>query len=141
VGWCDEAQCPICGKIFHPAVQHSLTDGHRNFVCSPHCSEDARKRNQKLLFDEEEKDIENEKYRKNSETIPMDSMRATKPILIFDKNGTFIKRAPSQKSASLLTGVPRSTVCKICNGMQDYCNGFSFRYEQEINKSTKRYKY
>ena len=32
MAWCDEVQCPICGKMFCPASQHSLTDGYRNFV-------------------------------------------------------------------------------------------------------------
>ena len=66
---------------------------------------------------------------------------AIKPTLIFDENGNFIRKAPTQKAASSITGVPASTVSKICNGLQESCNGFTFRYEQEVNKSTKRYRY
>ena len=145
MGWCDEAQCPICGNMFYPASQHSLSDGHRNFVCSPHCSEEARRRSEKAFdcekHDEEERARKREEYRKAREGKEINTSRAIKPVLIFDENGTFIKKAPTQKAASIIAGISAATVSKICNGMQESCNGFSFRYEEEIIKSTKRYRY
>jgi hypothetical protein len=145
MAWYEEQQCPICGKMFSPAPQHSLTDGHGNFVCSPHCSEEARKRSEKFFdcekYDEQERARKREEYRKAREGKEINTSRAIKPVLIFDENGTFIRKALTQKAASIITGVSASTVSKICNGLQESCNGFSFRYEQEVNKSTKRYRY
>ncbi len=82
-----------------------------------------------------------EKYRKAREGKEINTSRAIKPVLIFDEKGTFIRKAPTQKAASIITGISATTVSRICNGMQESCNGFSFRYEQEIIKSTKRYRY
>lgn len=149
MAWYEEQKCPICGKMFTPAPQHSLTDGHGHFVCSPHCSESARKADEgkmkidyeKCLSEDKERERKRSAYQKKKRVEPLNRSGHVKSILIYDSKGNFIKKVESQKTAADHTGVSKSRVSMICNGMCESCNGFSFRYEDDIMKHTKRYQY
>lgn len=143
--------CPICGKMFPPAPQHALTDGHGNLVCSCHCSEEARKNEDsrlKRLIKEDDKrklaELESDRARKNEKNrgeTKSRKPRYSEPVLIFDIHGNFIRKANSQREAARITGCHESAISLVCNGSQESTGGFTFRKERDLKKSSKRYTY
>lgn len=145
----EELICPICGKVFTPASQHSLTDGHGSLVCSPGCSEKARRTDEEKLkaqndeFDEYERDRRRKlkRYHDKKNGVNPNSEHYGKPVLVFDSDGNYLKKTKSQKEAAELTGCSMSSVSMVCNGKQESTNGFIFKFEKDLFTQTPKYKY
>lgn len=55
--------------------------------------------------------------------------RETKPVIQFDKDGTFIKRWDSMMDACREYGADISSMIRVCKGKQKTCKGFKWKYE------------
>jgi NUMOD1 domain len=62
-----------------------------------------------------------------------------RPIIQFDVNGDFIKEWPSAIEINKTLGIRRSGICSCCNGTYHSCNGYIWRYKDEV-KNTKHIK-
>ena len=140
-GYFDPSICPICGKSFCPAPEHSLTDCKGNFVCSCHCSTVAYERRYggKKIDDERQIEKEREQYRERywrdrreagGEKVER-KPRFMRPVCVIRKDdGVIMARYPSVKAAAEATGFYPSTVSQICSGTQTTVGVYTFRYAE-----------
>lgn len=134
--------CPICGKSFPPASEHSLTDGKGHLVCSPHCSTAAymerQKRKQEARERAKQRQAEKtaaERQNKKAEEKPVKAAEGKpkyrKPVFVCAQDGTHLKRYPSVSEASRATGYSTGQISNICRGEYRSKGEFTFRYEHE----------
>ena len=148
--------CPVCGESFVPFPKHSLTDGQRHLVCSPHCSTAAHnKRKQKkeeaAKRAEERRRINDKKSKERRAELKKDIPKSevnrqrkkivARAVCVVTKDGEVIKRFPSIAAASRDTGYSEKEIPKICDGIRkcDYTYVFQWDNSEEAAKKPPAY--
>jgi hypothetical protein len=58
-----------------------------------------------------------------------------KPILMFDKQGNFIKEYTCKWRASLELGIPNGNICKAVYGIRKSAGGYKFQFKNESDRN------
>jgi hypothetical protein len=129
IGMC---KCAECGHDFYKYAGWGLSDGEGHAVCSPHCSEAARKRHEM-----EEKEAERqmdlrlaqrleEHRKKNRNNLKRINDRKKKAVELF-RNGEWIVFA-SIGEASRVTGWSHCFISRACRGISAMPEDGFFRF-------------
>lgn len=94
-----ECECPKCGKIFCPAPLHVFVDGEKVY-CSWHCFNHRR-----------------------------DGKRKARRILMFSKDGTFLKIFDNSRKAAVFMDSTTRYIQEACRTGKPY-KGYLWKYEE-----------